>query len=112
VNAAADYDPGWLSHRVRVESGASAPDGAGGETVLWDTLATLWAHIEPVSAGETIVSGHLSGVVTHLVTFRFRDDLAGGMRVAFRGRYFRVLAVHDPDESRRYLVAKCKEEAP
>ena len=112
MSAVADYDPGWLRHRVTVESGASAPDGAGGETVLWDTLATLWARIEPTDAGEKIVAGHLSGVVTHLVTFRFRDDLAGGMRVAFRGRYFRVLAVHDPDERRRYLVAKCMEEAP
>ena len=106
------YDPGWLRHRVTVESGASAPDGAGGETVLWDTLATLWARIEPTDAGEEIVAGHLSGVVTHLVTFRWRDDLAGGMRVAFRGRTFRMLAVHDPDETRRYLVAKCREEAP
>ena len=111
MSAAADYDPGWLRHRVRVESGASAPDSAGGETVLWDTLATLWAHIEPTSSDERIVVGHLSGVVTHLVTFRFRDDLAGGMRVAYRGRTFRMLAVHDPDESRRYLVAKCTEEA-
>ncbi len=110
--SAAAYDPGWLSHRVSVESGASAPDGAGGETVLWDTLATLWAHIAPTDATETIVAGHLSGIVTHLVTVRFRDDLAGGMRIVFRGRTFRVLAVHDPDESRRYLVAKCTEEAP
>ena len=109
---AADHDPGWLRHRVTVESGASASDGAGGETVLWDTLATLWARIEPARADETIVAGHLSGVVTHLVTFRFRADLAGGMRIAFRGRTFRVLAVHDPDESRRYVVAKCTEEAP
>ena len=108
----AGYDPGWLCHRVTVESGASAPDGAGGEIVLWDTLATLWAHVEPVAAGETIVAGHLSGVVTHRVTFRFRHDLAGGMRIAFRGRHFRMLAVHDPDESRRYVVAKCMEEAP
>ncbi len=46
-----------MRHRVTVESGASAPDGAGGETVLWDTLATLWAHIEPTSAGEKIVAG-------------------------------------------------------
>ncbi len=108
----ADHDPGWLCHRVSVESGASAPDSAGGEIVLWDTLATLWAHVEPVSAGETIVAGHLSGVVTHLVTFRFRHDLAGGMRIAFRGRHLRVLAVHDPDESHRTVVAKCMEEAP
>jgi len=107
-----DYDPGWLAHRVTIESAAGASDEAGGETVTWDTLATLWAHIEPVSAGEAIVAGHLSGVVTHVVTLRWRDDIAGGMRVAYRGRTFRILAVYDPDESRRYLVAKASEETP
>jgi SPP1 family predicted phage head-tail adaptor len=110
--SAGAHDPGWLRQRVTVESGAGAPDGAGGETVLWDTLATLWARIDPVAAGEEVVAGHLSGVVTHEVTFRWRGDLAGGMRVAFRGRHFRILAVHDPDETRRYLVAKCREETP
>jgi SPP1 family predicted phage head-tail adaptor len=106
------HDPGWLRHRVTVESAAGVPDGAGGETVTWDTVATLWARIEPAAAGEEIVAGHLSGVVTHDVTLRWRDDLAGGMRLAWRGRLFRVLAVHDPDEARRYTVAKCREERP
>ncbi len=104
------YDPGWLAHRVTVESAAGTPDGAGGETVVWDTLATLWARIEPIGAGEKIVAGHLSGVVTHLVTLRWRDDIAGGMRISYRGRTFRILAVNDPDECRRYVVAKAMEE--
>ena len=107
------YDPGWLRHRVTVESAAGAPDGAGGEEdVAWDTVATLWANISPASAGEEIIAGHLSGVVTHEITFRWRGDLAGGMRVAYRGRTFRLLAVHDPDETRRYLVARATEAAP
>jgi SPP1 family predicted phage head-tail adaptor len=104
------YDPGWLAHRVTVESAAGTPDGAGGETVVWDTLATVWARIEPIGAGEKIVAGHLSGIVTHLVTLRWRDDIAGGMRIAYRGRTSRILAVHDPDECRRYIVAKAMEE--
>lgn len=105
------HDPGWLRQRVVVQSAAGAPDDAGGETVTWDTLATLWARIEPAQAREEIVAGHLSGVVTHDVTFRWRGDIAGGMRIAYRGRTFRILAVHDPDETRRYLVARATEEA-
>lgn len=92
-----------------LEARAKTP-GATTEEKDARTLATLWALIEPASAGEKIVAGHLSGVVTHLVTLRFRDDIAGGMRVAYRGRTFRVLAVSDPDETRRFLVAKCEEE--
>lgn len=105
----AHYDPGWLRHRVAIESAAGSPDGAGGETVVWDTVATVWARIAPATARETITAGHLTGEVSHTVTLRFREDVAGGMRIAYRGRILRILAVHDPDETRRYLVAKAQE---
>jgi len=111
VSAVSD-DPGRLRQRVIVESAAGSADGAGGETIAWDTLATLWARIEPDGAAETIVAGHLSGVVTHIITMRFRDDIAGGMRIVYRGRIFRLLAVFDPDETRRFIVAKAEEERP
>lgn len=106
------FDPGWLRHRVTVQSAAGVADDAGGETVTWDTVATLWARLEPAGARETIVAGHLTGTVTHDVTFRWRADIAGGMRLLYRGRVFRVLAAHDPDETRRYVVARTMEETP
>ena len=108
----AAYDPGWLRHRVAIETATGTPDTAGGESLAWSTLATVWAHLEPNAADERIVADRLSGVVSHQVTMRWRDDVTGGMRIAYRGRTFRILAVGDPDESRRYLVAKTEEEAP
>ena len=110
--SAADYDPGWLRHRVTVESAAGASDDAGGRTITWDTVATLWAHIEPTGVDEKAVGGAFAGVITHEITFRWREDISGGMRVSYRGRTFRILATSDPDERRRYLVAKAREEAP
>lgn len=104
------YDPGWLRHRVTVESAAGASDGAGGETVVWDTVATVWARVVPTTARETITAGHLTGDVSHTVTMRFRADIAGGMRIVYRGRVLRILAAFDPDETRRYLVAKAQEQ--
>lgn len=106
------YDPGWLRHRVTVEAAVATPDGAGGETLAWSTFATLWARIEPAAGNERVVAGHLAGIVTHAVTVRWRDDIDGRMRVVYRGRRFRVLAVHDPDETRRYLTIKAEEERP
>ncbi len=80
--------------------------------MTWDTYATVWARIEPVASGEKIVAGHLSGVVTHTVTMRYRDDIAGGMRVLHRGRILRLLVVSDADESRRFIVARAEEQGP
>lgn len=112
MTAALDLDAGDLPHRITIESAAGTADGGGGETLVWDTLATLWAAVEPAAADEKIVAGHLAGVVTHTVTVRWRPDLAGGMRVLHRGRTLRVLTAFDPDETRRCTVLKCAEETP
>jgi SPP1 family predicted phage head-tail adaptor len=103
------YDPGWLRHRIVIEAASGTPDEGGGETRIWSTLATVWAHIEPVDGDERGIADHLAGVVTHQVSIRWRDDVSGGMRLAYRGRLFRILAVFDPDETRRYLVIKAEE---
>jgi len=109
---AAIFDPGWLRHRVVIEAPVAAPDGAGGEAVTWSVHATTWASIEPAGAREQVVAGGLTGVLTHRVTLRFRDDIAGGMRIACRGRHYRVLVAEDPDARRRYLTLKTEIETP
>jgi SPP1 family predicted phage head-tail adaptor len=106
------FDPGLLRQRVQVERPVGTPDEAGGEAIAWEPVATLWARIDPVKAGEQTIAAHLTGLVTHRVTFRFREDLAGGMHVIFRDRHFRVLAVFDPDERGRYVTALADEEKP
>lgn len=112
MKSAAFFDPGWLRHRVVIEAPVAAADGAGGGTLSWAAVATVWALIEPVAGTERIVAGSHAGVVTHVVTIRHRSDIAGGMRVLFRGRAHRVLAAYDPDERRRYLALKTELETP
>jgi SPP1 family predicted phage head-tail adaptor len=106
------YDPGWLRHRVTFETATGTPDDAGGASLTWSAVATLWAAIEPVGASEAAVAGHRTGVVTHRIVIRWRTGIEGGMRGVYRGRHFRLLEIHDPDETRRYLVAAAVEEAP
>lgn len=106
------FDPGWLRHRVVIEAPAASPDGAGGEIVTWQVVATTWAQIEPRAAGEEVRADRATGVVTHAVTLRFREDITGGMRVLYRGRRYRVLTAHDPDARRRYVVLKTEIETP
>ncbi|HZP20088.1 MAG TPA: phage head closure protein [Bauldia sp.] len=110
--SAAAFDPGWLRHRIVIEAATPAGDGAGGETLAWATVATLWSRIDPVAASERSAGEHLATVATHRVTIRWRDDVTGGMRVAYRGRYFRIAATRDPDETQRYLELTAIEERP
>ena len=108
----AHFDPGWLRHRVVIEAPAASPDGAGGETVTWSTVDTVWAKMDSPRAIERIATDRLTGVVTHVATLRFRNDVTGGMRLVYRGRPYRVLTAHDPDLNERYLVVKVEVEMP
>jgi len=106
------FDPGQLSCRVTLERAVRTADGSGGATVAWDEVATLWTAIEPVAAGETYGADRLSTRVTHRITIRFREDVAGGMRIVHRGRGLGIAAWRDPDETRRFLVLEAVEERP
>lgn len=105
-------DPGKLSCRVTLERPIRSADGAGGATVAWEEIATLWAAIEPVAAGEIFGADRLSTRITHRITIRFREDVEGGMRIVHRGRLLRIAAWRDPDETRRFLVLEAVEERP
>ena len=106
------FDAGQLSNRVTLERPVRSGDGAGGATVDWQEVATLWARIEPVEAGERNAADRLATRVTHRIPLRFRGDVEGGMRVVHRGRKLAVAAWRDPDETRRFLVLEAVEERP
>ena len=109
--SAAFPDPGRLRHRVTLAMPSGAPDGAGGASIAWTTVATVFALVAPARAAERAVAGHMATAVTHRITLRWRADLTGGRRAPPRGRPFRVLAAVDPDGSKRFLVLEAVEEA-
>jgi SPP1 family predicted phage head-tail adaptor len=106
----ADFDPGRLVHRLVLEQPVRDPDGAGGATVTFAPLATVWASLEPISAAEDGASGRLATRITHRVTIRWRADVTGNLRLRHRGRTLRIASLRDPDESRRFLVIDAEEE--
>lgn len=106
------FDPGQMTARLDLETAVAEPDGQGGAVLSWSVLASMWARIEPVSfvVGEKAAAAE-QAVVTHRIWVRFRNGIAAGQRFRKGARLFCVKAVRDPDETRRYLVCHCEEEA-
>lgn len=102
-------DPGRLSVRLVLERPVEVPDGQGGVTRSFSALASLWACIEPVVAKADEAAGALPVTVTHRIWLRWRDDLAGGMRLRKGARLFVIRAFRDPDEAGRYALCDCEE---
>ena len=105
------FDPGQMTARLDLERPQAVPDGQGGGMLAWTVAASLWARIEPVSAVIAEEASAAAGRITHRIWVRFRDDVAAGQRFRKGDRIFLVRLVRDPDETRRYLVCQCEEDA-
>lgn len=102
-------DPGALRREFSLQACTAVPDGLGGYTQDWNEVATLFGHVEPVSAGSVFGADQTLETVTHRITLRWRGDVASGMRLVSQGRIFDIVTVHDPDDSTRYLVCRARE---
>lgn len=104
---------GNLRKRISVQSEQQTADGAGGYTLTWTTLATLWADIVPATGRELYTAGHLEGRVTHKITTRWRADLAvtSDMRIAYNTRVFNIHAVMNDGENNQWMILLVEEGA-
>nr|WP_105441011.1 phage head closure protein [Neorhizobium sp. T25_13] len=104
------FDPGLMTARLDLEAPRTVPDGQGGATVVWEVTLSLWARIEPVLFVVAEQAAAEAGTISHRIWVRFRDGISAGQRFRKGARIFLVKLVHDPDETRRYLVCQCEEE--
>lgn len=102
-------DPGAFRNELVLEAATPVPDGAGGHHEDWSEVATVFARVEPVSATSRFGADQRLETVTHRITLRHRAGVASGMRFRRLGRVFRIVTVHDPDETGRYLVCRVEE---
>ncbi|MDQ0317835.1 phage head closure protein [Amorphus orientalis] len=101
---------GALDRRIVIEAPTSTPDGAGGVTVTWTPLATVWARVETLSAAERVRAGRPDGIATHRVTIRALSGIASGQRILVDGRVLTVRATRPSGDRDAYLVLEAEEE--
>lgn len=101
--------PGDLRHRLTLQQAVRTDDGGGGASETWQTLAVLWAAVEPAGGSESVRAEKLEGRITHHVTLRWRHGVTPSMRFLFGTRVLEIDSVFDPAEERRWLVCKCVE---
>lgn len=104
---------GILRHRITLQSPSDpAPDGDGGFTNTWSTLAAdVPAAIAPATASnlERVIAGTVQSIATHLVTIRYLVGVTTKTRALFGSRVFEVIGVQNPDERNISLVLICQE---
>jgi len=73
-----------LNHRVLIERKSVTQDAQyGTETVVWATVANLWANVQDVlpSRSEAVKNGLATATSQTRIRMRFRNDLDSSMRM-------------------------------
>jgi SPP1 family predicted phage head-tail adaptor len=95
--------PGELNRRLVLEAPAITPDGAGGVIRTYQTLATLWAALVPVSAHDRVVADGAGATVTHRISIRSGPEVTTRHRLRLGARIFQIATVRDREGEGRFL---------
>ena len=101
---------GQLRHKIKIKRETQAPDGKGGFTTTWPTVAEPYAEVLGQDGREAVIAQNLQGVSAYRIRIRWRSDAprqndqmeATGS--AFGGRTVNIRSVSDPNGDREQLV--------
>jgi SPP1 family predicted phage head-tail adaptor len=83
-----DFTPaGDFRCRVKIEQPMELL-ARGERTVRWETFATGWAKILPLSTRELLVAKQTMATVTHEIRLRYLEGITSRFRINFGGRLF------------------------
>lgn len=106
--------PVRLLRRLVLEGPERAPDGAGGFTVTWTALGTLWADVTARVAREDLMGGATRPRVRYRIVVRGAPVGAASrptpdQRLREGARVFDILTVAEHDGDARYLEILAEE---
>jgi len=85
---------GRLRHRVQLQSQVHTQNPTTGEIITsWQTQATVWAAVEPLSAREFIAAQSTQSEVTARITIRYLAGISASWRVLHRGQTYNIHGV-------------------
>lgn len=100
---------GTLRDRIQLFHKDVIAEAEGGHAVFYIPLATVWARLHARSAALAAFADARGVKATHSVVMRFRNDLAVGDRIGWRGRSLEVLSVEDLNGRRDFVTCACAE---
>ena len=103
---------GSMRTRITLQSRLRTPADGGAATVAWTTIASMFAHIQPVSGHEIVAADGRTGRVNHEIMQRYSHEVLPGMHFVEGARVFIIHAALDLDGRKRWLRCLCEERLP
>ena len=98
-------DPARFNRRLVLETPTETPDGAGGVARTFQTFATIWAKITPVSARGDAVADSQGATITHRIVIRAPREVTTACRFTEDGAIYRIVTVRESTDRRLIEIA-------
>jgi SPP1 family predicted phage head-tail adaptor len=84
------YTARELDQRVTIQRETREDDGQGGAVLSWKDIATVWAHVRPMSGRERERAGAVNAEARYLIVIRYRNDIDESDVVVWNGKRFNI----------------------
>lgn len=99
---------GNLSHIMTLQEKIRTADEGGGYTEVWQNLAlnpVLHAAVQDLSGNEAVEARQVIPRAACKLVFRYRNDVAVGMRFTEGSIAYHIVSLKDPDGKKALLEA-------
>ena len=98
-----ELNAGALREPITIQRKVSVSDGMGGQAIQWIDLATVRAHVKPLSGREALQAMQLQASITHRIYMRYRADLLPSDRLVMRGQPLQIRAILNMEMRNQWL---------
>ena len=98
-----------LNQRASILAATLTPDGGGGFSESWSSIATVWISIAPLSGDDAFGPDATEQRIRHRVTLRRLATVAAGQRLAIGSRTLRIHDVLDEGSQASLMTLLCEE---
>jgi SPP1 family predicted phage head-tail adaptor len=98
-----------MRHRVQLQRSAKTPDGGGGNVKTWNTYATVYGFLQPLTGTEPTEGQHPMAKITHELTLHYRAGVLPDDRVLYGSRPMQIRQILNMDERGRRLRLQLEE---
>ena len=104
--------PSDFNTQITLERPATVPDGMGGFTATWVSVATIWAIMTGYQSDEMVIAMQSTGTVLYKIRIRYRTDVQASWHILHNGKYLTIIGPPvNVAQGNRFLDLRAREAA-